>query len=67
MTEIEGSAAVQLCERAPYSGREAIVASGCPSTSAILMFYGADFPSEPAAGPEFPLEGPFIRAHQPLA
>ena len=38
-----------------------------PSTSAILMFYRADFPSEPAVGPEFRLEGPSIRTHQPLA
>jgi hypothetical protein len=35
-----------LREGAIRSGREAIVAPGCPSTSAILMFYRANFPLE---------------------
>jgi hypothetical protein len=46
---------------------EAIVAANCPSSSAILMFFRADFPSVPAVGPALRLEGPSIHAHQPLA
>ena len=46
---------------------EAFVAAGCPSTSAILLFYRADFPSEPGSEPEFRLERPSIRSYQPLA
>ena len=46
---------------------EAIMAVGCPSTSAILMFYRADFRRIPAVSPEFQLEGPCIREHQALA
>lgn len=61
------SAAIQLCEKVPWSGREAIVAPSYPSTSAILMFYAQIFPSEPAVGPEFRLDGPCIRTHPPLA
>jgi hypothetical protein len=38
-----------------------------PSNSAILMFYRADFPSEPAVGPEFRLDGPSIRERRALA
>jgi hypothetical protein len=46
-----GSAAGSaLREGAHGRAGEAIVAAGCPSTSAILMFYRADFPSEPAVG-----------------
>jgi hypothetical protein len=46
---------------------EAIMAVGRPSTSAILMFYRADFPSEPAVCPGFRLEGPFMRERRALA
>jgi hypothetical protein len=41
------------------------LAAGGLSTSAILMFYRADFPSEPRQWPEFRLEGPSIQRHQP--
>ena len=46
---------------------EAIVAASCPSTSAILMFFRADFPSEPAVCPDFRLERPSMRRHHTLA
>ena len=62
-----GSARVQLFERAPCSGREAHRGSWLfPSSSAILMFYRADFPSETGNTPGIRLEGPSIRTPQPL-
>ena len=54
-TEIGTLRRVQLCERAPMVRPvKPVVAAGDPSTSAILMFYRADFSVGTRRGPGSP-------------